>query len=223
MRKTLLIILLVSNLLALLSLKYVFPAISTNNRFVVYVALLAVNIIAIIFFVIKQKLLRNLLISIVAMSAFAFLLVPLYDAFCAVTGLNGKMDLTVAAATTKDIDYSRNVTVEFVVSQNQAMPWEFKPKHTFLTIHPGQLADTAYFAKNPTRGTMFAQAIPSITPAIARKYFKKVECFCFSKQKLGPQESAHLGLRFYLEPDLPKEVSRITLAYTIFDITQQEH
>ena len=154
------------------------------------------------------------------MSAFAFMLVPLYNVFCDVTGLNGKLDLSMAAATSRGIDLSRTVTVEFVVSNNREMPWEFKVKHKSLQLHPGELATTAYFARNPTGKTMVAQAIPSISPSKVSKYFKKVECFCFTSQKLGPGESAYLGLRFYLDPDFPKDVRRVTLAYTIFDVTK---
>lgn len=201
-----------------------YDAISINNRFVLYVVIFCLSItILILMFVKTTKLIRNLLLVIIGMSAFAFTLVPLYNVFCDVTGLNGKLDLSVAAATSKGIDMSREITVEFVVSQNRAMPWEFKPKHHSMVLHPGQLMTTAYYARNTTDRTMYAQAIPSITPAYARKYFKKVECFCFSKQKLGPGETAHLGLRFYLDPEIPKDIQRVTLAYTIFDITQQEH
>lgn len=197
--------------------------ISVNNRFVLYVVIFCFSIEALVLLFVKTtKLIRNLLCVIIGMSAFAFALVPLYNVFCDVTGLNGKLDLSVAAATSKGIDTSREITVEFVVSQNRAMPWEFKPKHHSMVLHPGQLMTTAYYARNTTDSTMYAQAIPSITPAQARKYFKKVECFCFSKQKLGPGETAHLGLRFYLDPEIPKDIQRVTLAYTIFDITQQE-
>lgn len=200
-----------------------YPTITPNNRFVIYVVIFCIDIAVLLWLYLKhQKTLRNLLVGIVAMTAFAFLLVPLYNVFCQVTGLNGKVDLTIATAPDCDIDYSREITVEFVVSQNLNMPWDFKPKHHSLKLHPGQLATTAYFAKNTTTQTMFAQAIPSISPAHIRQYFKKTECFCFTKQKLGPGESAHLGLRFYLDPKLPKDVQRITLAYTIFDITNME-
>lgn len=201
-----------------------YPTINVNNRFVIYVVISCIFVLGCIYlFMQQQKLLRNMLLGIVGMTAFAFVLVPLYDVFCDVTGLNGKLDLSVAAATVRGIDESRNITVEFVVNHNQQMPWEFRPKHSSLVIHPGQLAATAYYAKNPTDVTMFAQAIPSISPSRVSKYFKKVECFCFSKQKLGPGETAHLGLRFYLDPDFPKDVQRVTLAYTIFDITNKEH
>lgn len=200
-----------------------YPTITVNNRFVIYVVIVCINIMAIIYVFLKQQLLRNLLLMVVGMVGFAFLLVPLYDVFCEVTGLNGKMDLSIAAAGSEEIDYSREITVEFVVTQNRDMPWEFKPKHKSMVVHPGQLASTAYYAKNISNRTMYAQAIPSITPSFTRKHFKKIECFCFSKQKLGPGETAYLGLRFYLDPKIPKNVQRISLAYTIFDITAEVH
>lgn len=171
----------------------------------------------------KKKLLRIMLMVVLGMASFSFMLVPLYNVFCDVTGLNGKLDLSVAAATAQGVDLSRSVIVEFVVNNNAHMPWQFKPKNVMLKVHPGELAATAYYAHNPTKRTMYAQAIPSISPTRARKYFKKVECFCFNQQKLGPGESAHLNLQFYLDPNLPQDVERVTLAYTIFDITSQEH
>lgn len=199
------------------------PSITVNNQFVIYVLIACIDIMALIYLYVKTNKLTRIMLQItVGMTAFAFVLVPLYDVFCEVTGLNGKLDLSLAVATSQGIDYTRSITVEFVVNKNQAMPWEFKPKHQHIVVHPGQLITTAYFAKNTTLNTMYAQAIPSISPSQASKYFKKIECFCFSQQKLGPGESAHLGLRFYLSNDLPKDVHRVTLAYTIFDITKQE-
>jgi cytochrome c oxidase assembly protein subunit 11 len=197
-----------------------YPDITVNNRFVAYAILFFTVIFCLLYlYMTKQKLIRNLMLAIVGMAGFSFLLVPLYNVFCEVTGLNGKVDLSVQAATPQGVDYSRSVTVEFVVNHNDEMPWEFKAKNHTLVVHPGELAATAYYAKNTTGHTMIAQAIPSISPARVRKYFKKVECFCFSSQKLGPGQSAHLGLRFYLAPDFPKDVQRLTLAYTIFDVT----
>jgi len=219
MRKSLVGIIIVGVLLACTISFY--PSITANNRFVSYALLILGIIFCLIWlYITKQKLLRNLLLTIVGMAGFAFILVPLYNVFCDVTGLNGKLDLSVSAATPRGIDFSRTVTVEFIVNHNSNMPWNFKAKHQTLVIHPGELATTAYYAHNPTNKTMLAQAIPSISPSKVSKYFKKVECFCFSSQKLGPRESAYLGLRFYLDPDFPKDVQRVTLAYTIFDITK---
>ncbi len=193
---------------------------SINNRFVCYVIIGCIIVSSILYSYMKQyKLMRNLLLAIVMMTGFSFALVPLYNVFCDVTGLNGKMDLTLKSATPSGVDMTRTVIVEFVVNHNREMPWLFKPKHQSLVLHPGELAATAYYAKNTTKHTMLAQAIPSISPSKASKYFKKVECFCFSRQKLGPGEVAHLNLRFYIDPNIPKDVQRLTLAYTIFDVT----
>lgn len=198
------------------------PDMPVNNRFVYIVIVGCIGILSgILAFYYHDKLVRNLLLFSIGMSGFAFGLVPLYNVFCAVTGLNGKVDLTVQAAGSSGVDLSREVAVEFVVNNNQNMPWIFKPKHHILTVHPGELASTAYYAKNPTDLTMRGQAIPSISPAKVSKYFKKVECFCFNSQKLGPGEVAYLNLRFYLDKNFPADVKRVTLAYTIFDVTDK--
>lgn len=80
-----------------------YPTITVNNRFVIYVVIGCINIMAIMYVFLKQQLLRNLLLMVVGMIGFAFLLVPLYDVFCEVTGLNGKIDLSIAAAGSEEI------------------------------------------------------------------------------------------------------------------------
>ena len=159
------------------------------------------------------------------MFGFTFALVPLYDVLCKATGLNGKVDIK---GPTVDARYrippeeipNRWVTVEFDVTHNHGMPWEFHPKHTSMRVRPGEVNFTAYYAKNPTKAAMVAQAIPSISPGIAANYFKKLECFCFEQQLLQAGESAEMPLRFVLDPDLPHHIHRLTLSYTLFDMTQ---
>jgi cytochrome c oxidase assembly protein subunit 11 len=63
-----------------------------------------------------------------------------------------------------------------------------------------------------------AQAIPSYAPQSATPHFKKVECFCFKQQTLGPNEARQMPVVFYLDPALPREVKTITLSYTFFEI-----
>lgn len=154
----------------------------------------------------------------VAMFGFGFALIPLYNVFCKVTGLNGKVDLSVASGLPDGTIVSdRSIVVEFDVNYNQAMPWLFKPQQTQITVHPGEIVHTGYIATNPTNHTMVAQAIPSISPSIAAAHLKKVECFCFSQQTLRPGETTNLPLRFFLDPKLPNSVKRLTLSYTLFD------
>lgn len=173
-----------------------------------------------------KKTIKRLGILLLIMFGFTFALVPLYDTFCKVTGLNGKVDLerptSLGGIQPQGAIDDRVITVEFVVNHNQEMPWKFKPKHITLQVRPGEVAKTAYYAKNPTQATMIAQAIPSISPSKASKHFKKIECFCFSSQKLAPKQTAHLPLQFYLDPKLPKDITRLTLSYTLFDITHDK-
>jgi cytochrome c oxidase assembly protein subunit 11 len=192
-----------------------------NNAFVSYAILCLLALWWALRILLPVGLMKRIILLIVTMFAFAFMLVPLYNVFCNLTGLNGKVDLSVArAASDIPIDYSRQVVIEFDVNYNQHMPWQFRPQHKSLQVYPGQIARTAYYAYNPTKRSMEGQAIPSISPAEASKYFKKIECFCFNSQKLGAKERAHFAIQFFIDPSLPKEIKRITLAYTLFDITK---
>lgn len=201
------------------------PDINPNNIFVIYAIIAILALFGIFFRFLENKFLRKPVLIIVAMFAFGFVMVPIYDVFCDITGINGKMDLSITAATPDGVIEDRIVTVEFVVNQNESMPWTFTPKHTTMKIRPGEIGRTAYYATNNSKKTMTAQAIPSIAPSIASKHFRKVQCFCFSSQKLGPKQHAAFDLHYYLDPKLPKEVKRVTLSYTLFDISgdKQDH
>jgi len=193
---------------------------NANNFFVAYITVFLALIGVLELIYIPKSVIKFWLIIVTLMAAFGFLMVPLYNVFCAITGLNGKLDLSVASAVPDGVDFSREIIVEFVVNHNEKMPWKFKPKNEVMKVHPGELAKTAYFASNPTRVTMVAQAIPSIAPAKVSKYFKKVKCFCFSSQTLAPGESRYLTLYYYLDKNFPQDVNRLTLSYTLFDITK---
>jgi cytochrome c oxidase assembly protein subunit 11 len=87
-------------------------------------------------------------------------------------------------------------------------------------VHPGKLYDTQFFAKNLTQQPSVAQAVPSISPSVAAKYFHKTQCFCFSPQRFGAGEGRDMPVRFIVDPGLPANVDKLTLAYTFFDTTQ---
>jgi cytochrome c oxidase assembly protein subunit 11 len=151
-------------------------------------------------------------------------MVPLYNVFCQVTGLNGKVDISQPQTTSryKSDDGSKSthlVMVEFDTNRNQKLACEFSPKHPALQVILGELAHTAYHVKNLSKKTITVQAIPSISPGSVAKYLKKLECFCFNQQTLKPGESAELPLRFWLEPEFPNDIHRLTLSYTLFDVT----
>lgn len=156
----------------------------------------------------------------VIMFAFVFVvMVPLYNVLCDALGINGKTNGQTYTAVQAGVDESRTVTIQFIATNNEGMPWEFAPTKTMMKVHPGAVNDTVFFARNPLPDAMVAQAIPSISPARAVEYFHKTECFCFNQQPLDGNSSAELPLQFIVDQDLPRDIGTITLSYTIFDVT----
>ncbi len=171
------------------------------------------------------KLIAKLLFFGVGMFAFAmFLMPPLYDVFCEITGLNGKTGGRYTASlsdmTVENHNRDRSIKVQFIANNNETMPWEFRPNESSVTVEPTQVKQVSYFALNPTQIDMVGQAVPSVVPFEAAQYFHKTECFCFQNQPLSAGEQADLVLQFIIDPDIPDHIHTITLAYTIFDITQ---
>jgi cytochrome c oxidase assembly protein subunit 11 len=164
------------------------------------------------------SLVRKLLTLAVAMFGFGFLLVPIYDVFCDITGIGGKIDTSGAAVVdeTQVPDLDRIVTVEFVTSLNQQAPWEFRANVASMEVHPGEFYETTFFARNLTDRELIGRAVPSIAPGEVAKYLKKTECFCFSAQEFGPAESKDMPVRFVIDTAIPQHVDRVTLSYTLF-------
>lgn len=166
----------------------------------------------------NRRLFRNLLLVAVGMFGFGFALVPLYDVFCQVTGLNGKTGrIAVAEAESRPVDTDRLVTIEFVATTNEDLPWEFAPLVHKLKVHPGEINQVTYYVRNRAGETIVGQAIPSLAPGVAAKYMNKTECFCFTQQTLQPYEVREMPVRFVVDRDLPREISTLTLSYTFFD------
>jgi len=147
---------------------------------------------------------------------FAFALVPIYDVLCSLSGLNGKTNSTAAAVSKVVVDNSRWVNVQFTTNVMPGLGWNFYPKQSNVKLHPGQIETVVFVAKNTTNETVVGQAVPSVTPGVAAANLKKIECFCFVRQSLKPGEEKEMPLRFYVSPELPKEVSDMTLSYSFF-------
>ncbi|MDO6708491.1 MULTISPECIES: cytochrome c oxidase assembly protein [unclassified Photobacterium] len=164
----------------------------------------------------KKKSLLTLIVLSLGMFGFAFALVPLYDVFCEVTGINGKTS-NQAAIASQQVDEKRNITVEFVAYINPGMAWQFEPEVTRMVVHPGETHKVLFAAKNLTKHATVGQAVPSVSPGQGAQYFNKIECFCFNRQPLAAGASAELPLLFYIDPELPEDINTLTLAYTLFN------
>jgi len=164
----------------------------------------------------NKKVIAKLLLTVVAMFGFGFALVPLYDVFCDVTGLNGKTGIQVSSFDSVEADTSREIKVEFLTSLNEYMPWEFKALQDAVKVHPGQPTKVDFLVRNKTDKDMIGQAIPSVAPGIAAKYFQKTECFCFTEQVLKAGEEKVMPVVFIVDPSVSEDVHEITLSYTFF-------
>jgi len=154
----------------------------------------------------------------ILMFGFGFAMIPLYDVFCEVTGLNGKVQASVVK-TAMEIDRSRSIKVQLVASNNAEMPWRFSPLQNEIALHPGDWKQVGFWVSNVTDQDMVSQSVPSITPARAARYVKKSECFCFEQQTLASGESKVMNLVFTISPDLPEDIRTVTMVYTLFDAT----
>ena len=169
----------------------------------------------------NRRLVKRLLLIAVGMFGFGFALVPLYNVFCQVTGVNGKTGgpVDAVAALAEVVDMDRVVTVEFVSAVDTGLPWEFRPLVKKMQVHPGEMNDALYFARNQSNDQVVGRAVPSVAPGLAAQYFHKVQCFCFTEQTLGPREEREMPVRFVIDPNLPAEVATVTLSYTFYEST----
>jgi cytochrome c oxidase assembly protein subunit 11 len=168
----------------------------------------------------NAKLVRALFIVAVGMFGFGYALVPLYDVLCDITGLNGKFKGPAVKEVQYKIDDKREITVEFITALNELTPMVFRAETKSLKIHPGRYYTVNFYAENKTDKALVAQAIPSFSPGAVAEYFKKIECFCFTKQTFKARESKLMPMRFVVDPALPETYKTITLAYTFFDNTE---
>jgi cytochrome c oxidase assembly protein subunit 11 len=164
----------------------------------------------------NRSLTGKLLLLAAAMFGFGYLLVPLYDVFCEITGFGGRTN-TVAESRQENPDFTRSVRVEFVTTLNEYAPWEFVADRDSMEVTPGKMYYATFTARNLTEDKKVAQAVPSVAPVSASGHFKKIECFCFTNQEFQANEERAMPLQFIVDPDLPEYVDTITLQYTFYD------
>ena len=170
----------------------------------------------------ETRLLVKLVLFPCLMFGFGFLLIPLYDVFCDITGLNGKFDLSPNQSKSQSMTSSaailssHKVILQFTAASDQQDTWQFKPATEQLEVSTGQQYKTHFTLHNPTNSPMEFTSIPSISPGLAAEYLIKTECFCFQKQILQAGEKVEMPLVFQLRNDTPSDYKKLTLAYRIY-------
>lgn len=164
-------------------------------------------------------MLKKLVAVAVLMFGFGYALIPVYKKICEITGVNlltPSMNVSAEEVKNTQVDKSRTITIEF--DANSQGPWRFRPTVANMQVHPGEMAQVVYEVVNTQSRSIDAQAIPSYAPQQSAAHFKKMECFCFKQQTLGPNEAKQMPVVFFVDPDLPKDVKTITVSYTFFEV-----
>jgi len=166
----------------------------------------------------NQRVVKKTLVIVVAMFVFGYVGLPkLYTLICDSFGLNGQVEqLSNAEAAGMGVDKTRTIKVAFSSNVNSRLPWGFSPDEAEISLHPGELKRVSYTARNLSGKDVVGQAVYSVTPVEAARYFKKTECFCYTQQVLKSGETKQMPVLFMLEPGLPDSIKSVTLSYTFF-------
>ena len=166
----------------------------------------------------KKNLTPIALVSIfLLMLALSFAAVPLYDLFCRVTGFGGT---TQTATDIPKVILDKKISVRFDTNINK-LPWDFKVKNNVIDVKIGQVSRVEFEVENYSDETTHGVASFNVSPSSFGKYFNKLGCFCFEKQKLEAGQKAKYVMVFYLDPEIvndlnTKNVEDVTLSYTFF-------
>jgi cytochrome c oxidase assembly protein subunit 11 len=164
----------------------------------------------------NRRMLTRLSIVAVAMFGFGYALVPFYDKICIALGVNSLEARAEPVANTQ-VDLTRTVSIEFDANAH-GMPWKFQPVVRHMNVHPGQLVHVEYDVSNVRSASVTGQAVVSYGPGLAGQYVRKLECFCFTQQTLGPGESRRMPVSFVVDASLPADINTFTLSYTFFEV-----
>ena len=161
-----------------------------------------------------------ILVSIIAgMTALVAVTPRLYRAFCEATGFDG----TTQRADRAPGAVAGQVKVPFDANVHPGLPWRFEPEQLSVNVAPGAQTKIFYRAENLSARAITGQAVYNVSPDTVGKYFKKIQCFCFSEQTLKPGEKVDMPVIFFVDPAIKtdpdtKDVHEITLSYTFYPV-----
>ena len=158
-----------------------------------------------------------------AMVGAAYAAVPLYNWFCRATGFQGT---TQVATFAPDKVLDRKVKIRFDANVT-GLPWRFEPDQTVVEARIGEVVTVGYTVTNEAARETVGEASYNVTPPTVGAYFTKINCFCFTEQRLGPGEKRQMAVVFYVDPALVKDsdqddLNTITLSYTFYPLREPE-
>ncbi len=171
---------------------------------------------------------RNRKVGLIALGAAAAMLglgyasVPLYRIFCQVTGFGGTTQRVSEAEAASVQAASRIMTIRFDANVHRGLPWSFSREQGKQEAAVGARKMAVYVARNNSTRPITGTAIFNVSPERAGKYFNKIQCFCFTEQKLMPGQEVRMPVIYYVDPAIlndpdAADLSEITLSYTFME------
>jgi cytochrome c oxidase assembly protein subunit 11 len=153
----------------------------------------------------------------------AYAAVPFYNWFCRTTGFGGTTQVSEKAP---DHVLARTLKVRFDSNVTPGLPWKFTPEQNEITVHIGEVVTAQYKVTNESARPTLAQASYNVSPPTVGGYFNKINCFCFTEQRLKPGETRDMAVVFYVDPSIVKDrdqddLDTITLSYTFYPLRDQ--
>ncbi|MFL5096399.1 MAG: cytochrome c oxidase assembly protein [Xanthobacteraceae bacterium] len=162
-------------------------------------------------------------VFVAAMVGAAYAAVPFYTWFCRVTGFAGTTQVA-SAGPTQVLD--RRITVRFDANVVGGLPWKFVSERTTLDVKIGEVVTVLYRVTNESARETVGQAVYNVAPLNVGAYFQKINCFCFTEQRLKPGETRDMPVVFYVDPALARDADQetldtITLSYSFYPLREQ--
>ena len=157
-------------------------------------------------------------VFVAGMVGLSYASVPFYDWFCRVTGFGGRPQI---ATSVPQGTVGRTVTVRFDGNVGGGLPWRFEPEQNSINVRLGEVVTVNFVATNLAARETLGQAAYNVAPGTTGSYFQKINCFCFTEQRLGPGEKREMPVVFYIDPSLAKDgelddLNTITLSYSFY-------
>jgi cytochrome c oxidase assembly protein subunit 11 len=157
---------------------------------------------------------------VAAMVGMSYAAVPLYSWFCRTTGFGGTPQVaTLAPANVLD----RRIEIRFDANVAGGLPWRFEPEQTSVVARIGEVVTINYRVENESARPTAGEASYNVSPPTVGAYFSKINCFCFTEQRLGPGEKREMPVVFFVDPQLVEDseqgdLTTITLSYTMYPV-----
>jgi cytochrome c oxidase assembly protein subunit 11 len=172
----------------------------------------------------KSPLRRDVLVAaccgafVALMVGVAYASVPFYTWFCKTTGFGGT---TQVASRAPGPVLGRSLTIRFDSNVASGLPWQFEPEQNEVHVRIGEVATVHYKVVNEAAREIAAQASYNVSPPTIGAYFNKINCFCFTEQRLKAGETREMTVVFYIDPEIVKDrdqddLNTITLSYTFY-------